>query len=88
MSRVTKFRAWDLKKAMMLSSDDLFHPITYEDYSFLDSILREDDDPKLTWLDEPFEPYEGASNYVLMQYTGKQDSKGTDIWEDDIVKIV
>ena len=65
----TKFRAWIL--------DSEWHMYTWRDYFFSDMT-------RITHWSDSF-PDGSENDVILMQYVGKQDMNGVDIYEDDII---
>lgn len=83
-NREIKFRAYDKKKKIMLGMEQLLLDCNY-DTSYLDNILAGGQAETEGLHGYEFEPYEGASNYVLMQYIGRKDTNGVEIFDDDVI---
>lgn len=77
MEREIKFRVWDIYKKVFIPIN--VFAITTSNYSYF-AVMIED------WEDYKVGEYMYPNTQTIMQFTGLQDKKRNDIYENDIVK--
>jgi len=74
MPKEIRFRAWDVNQQVMYEP---FHPLIL--IYFYDEGFP---------LNDEFPEFPTPENFILMQFTGRKDKNGQEIYEEDIVKFV